>query len=189
MKPGDATVPLVGLAAFSGTGKTTLLRRLLPLLAAQGLRVGVVKHAHHDFDTDIPGKDSYELRRAGATQMLVASRRRWALVTELAGEREPRLDALLAQLDSNALDLILVEGFKAEHFPKIELHRPQLGHPLLCLADRSIIAVATDAPLAVEPGVPVLDLNRPEEIAAFILHTLAARHAVRSAAQRATSTS
>jgi molybdopterin-guanine dinucleotide biosynthesis protein B len=182
MKPANATVPLVGLAAFSGTGKTTLLRRLLPLLKARGLRIGVVKHAHHDFDTDIPGKDSYELRRAGATQMLVASRRRWALVTELAGEREPRLDVLLAQLDRDALDLILVEGFKAEHFPKIELHRPQLGHPLLCLTDRSIIAVATDAPLVVEPGVPVLDLNRPEEIAAFILHTLAARHAIRGAA-------
>jgi molybdopterin-guanine dinucleotide biosynthesis adapter protein len=188
MTPVNASVPLVGLAAFSGTGKTTLLRCLLPLLTARGLRVGVIKHAHHDFDTDIPGKDSYELRRAGATQMLVASRRRWALVTELAGEREPRLDALLAQLDGDALDLILVEGFKAERFPKIELYRPQLGHPLLCLADRSIVAVATDAPLATEPGVPVLDLNRPEEIAAFILHTLAARHAVRGAGQTPRST-
>jgi molybdopterin-guanine dinucleotide biosynthesis protein B len=179
MSPVNATVPLIGLAAFSGTGKTTLLRRLLPLLTAQGLRVGVVKHAHHEFDTDIPGKDSYELRRAGAAQMLVASRRRWALVTEIAGEHEPRLETLLAQLDGDALDLVLVEGFKAERFPKIELHRPRLGHPLLCLADRSIVAVATDAPLAVEPGVPVLDLNRPEEIAAFVLRTLAARHTVR----------
>jgi molybdopterin-guanine dinucleotide biosynthesis protein B len=114
--------------------------------------------------------------------MLVASRNRWALVTELGGEQEPRLAALLAQLDTDALDLVLVEGFKAERIPKIELHRPQLGHPLLCLADRSIIALATDAPPALEPGVPVLDLNRPDEIAAFILRTLAAPRPVRSAA-------
>ena len=165
-------IPLLGFAAYSGTGKTTLLRRLLPLLKARGLRVGVVKHAHHSFDTDIPGKDSYELRKAGAAQMLVASRRRWALVTETASAREPRLEDALRHLDQASLDLILVEGFKAESFPKIELHRPGLGHPLLCHDDRSIIAVATDAPLAIDPGVPQLDLNRPDEIAEFILRAL-----------------
>jgi len=166
------TIPLLGFAAYSGTGKTTLLRRLLPLLKARGLRVGVVKHAHHGFDTDIPGKDSYELRKAGAAQMLVASRRRWALVTETSNAHEPRLEEMLRRLDQSSLDLILIEGFKAETFPKIELHRPGLGHPLLCRHDGSIIAVATDVPLAVDPGVPQLDLNRPHEIAEFILRAL-----------------
>jgi len=165
-------IPLLGFAAYSGTGKTTLLRQLLPLLKARGLRVGVVKHAHHSFDTDIPGKDSYELRKAGAAQMLVASRRRWALVTETASAREPRVEEMLRHLDQASLDLIVIEGFKAESFPKIELHRPSLGHPLLCHDDRSIIAVATDTPLAIDPGVPQLDLNRPPEIVEFMLRAL-----------------
>jgi molybdopterin-guanine dinucleotide biosynthesis protein B len=163
-------VPVLGIAAYSGTGKTTLLRKMLPLLRARGLRVAMVKHAHHSFDTDIPGKDSYELRRAGATQMLVASRHRWALVTETGDAAEPRLDELLAHLDHDNLDAILVEGFKAESFPKIELHRPSQGQPLLCTLDRSIIAIATDAPLGHAVGIPVLDLNRPDAIVAFILN-------------------
>jgi len=162
-------VPVLGVAAYSGTGKTTLLRKVLPQLRARGLRVGMVKHAHHSFDTDIPGKDSYELRRAGAVQMLVASRHRWALVTETGDAAEPRLDELLVHLDHDNLDLILVEGFKAESFPKIELHRPSQGHPLLCTLDESIIAVATDAPLSHPVRVPTLDLNRPEAIVDFIL--------------------
>ncbi|MFL6646674.1 MAG: molybdopterin-guanine dinucleotide biosynthesis protein MobB [Sulfurifustaceae bacterium] len=161
--------PILGIAAYSGTGKTTLLRKILPQLRGRGLRVAVVKHAHHSFDTDVPGKDSYELRKAGAVQMLVASRHRWALITETGDANEPRLDELLGQLDQSNLDLILVEGFKAEAFPKIELHRPSLGHPLLCVLDRSILAIATDAPLAVEPRIPVLDLNRPGGIVDFIL--------------------
>ncbi|HXZ45683.1 MAG TPA: molybdopterin-guanine dinucleotide biosynthesis protein B, partial [Pseudolabrys sp.] len=99
---------MLGFAAYSGTGKTTLLRQLLPLLKARGLRVGVVKHAHHSFDTDIPGKDSYELRKAGAAQMLVASRRRWALVTETASAREPRVEEMLRHLDQASLDLIVI---------------------------------------------------------------------------------
>ncbi len=167
--PSRAQIPILGIAAYSGTGKTTLLRKILPQLRAQGLRVAVVKHAHHSFDTDIPGKDSFELRKAGAVQMLVASRHRWALVTETGDGSEPRLEALLDRLDHENLDLILVEGFKAEAIPKIELHRPSLGHPLLCTLDRSIIAIASDAPLLVKPGIPMLDLNRPEDIAAFIL--------------------
>lgn len=164
-----AKVPVLGIAAYSGTGKTTLLRKMLPQLRAHGLRVAMVKHAHHSFDTDIPGKDSYELRRAGATQMLVASRHRWALVTETGDAAEPRLDELLAHLDHDNLDLILVEGFKAELFPKIELHRPSQGQPLLCTLDNSIIAVASDAPLGHAPPVPILDLNRPDEVVEFIL--------------------
>jgi molybdopterin-guanine dinucleotide biosynthesis protein B len=162
-------VPVLGVAAYSGTGKTTLLRRILPQLRARGLRVAMVKHAHHSFDTDVPGKDSYELRKAGATQMLVASRHRWALVTETGDAAEPRLEELLAHLDHASLDLILVEGFKAESFPKIELHRPSQGHPLLCTLDPSIIALAADALLPHTPLIPLLDLNKPEAIVDFIL--------------------
>ncbi len=169
----NAHLPIVGFAAYSGTGKTTLLKELLPLLRARGLRVGVVKHAHHSFDLDHPGKDSYELRKSGAAQMLIASRSRWALVVELARDREPRLDEVLLELDQAALDLILVEGFKDEQFPKIELHRPGLGQPLLFPEDDAIIAVASDTPLEDTRRLPQLDLNRPEEIAAFIVDYVA----------------
>jgi molybdopterin-guanine dinucleotide biosynthesis protein B len=164
----NAHLPIVGFAAFSGTGKTTLLKKLLPLLGARRLRVGVVKHAHHTFDVDHPGKDSYELRKSGAAQILVASRARWALVVEQARDREPRLDEVLLELDQAALDLILVEGFKDERFPKIELHRQSLRRPLLFPDDDAIIAVATDTPLEDTGNLPQLDLNRPEEIAAFV---------------------
>jgi molybdopterin-guanine dinucleotide biosynthesis protein B len=165
-----ARVPLLGIAAWSGTGKTTLLRQILPRLRRRGLRVGMIKHAHHSFDIDVPGKDSYELRKAGAAQMLVASRHRWALVTERDSGDEPRLDEVLRHLDQDALDLVLVEGFKHEPLPKIELHRPSLGHPLLCLHDRTIVAIATDEPLSVDPGIPVLDINDPDGVCEFILN-------------------
>lgn len=169
----QARVPVLGFAAFSGTGKTTLLAELLRIFRARGYRVGVVKHAHHAFDIDQPGKDSYELRRAGARQMLVGSRRRWALVTETEGEREPRLDELLRRLDQDALDFVLVEGFKGEAFAKIELHRPRLGHPLLHPHDPAIVALATDEPATAGTRLPVLDLNRPAEVAEFVLRYLA----------------
>ena len=169
----NAHLPIVGFAAFSGTGKTTLLKELLVLLSARGLRVGVVKHAHHSFEMDHPGKDSYELRKSGAAQMLIASRARWALVVERTRDREPRLDEVLLELDQAALDLILVEGFKDERFAKIELHRPSLRRPLLCTDDDAIIAVATDAPLDNTRDLPQLDLNRPEVIAAFIVDYVA----------------
>ncbi|MCK5366068.1 MAG: molybdopterin-guanine dinucleotide biosynthesis protein B [Gammaproteobacteria bacterium] len=165
----NAHLPIVGFAAFSGTGKTTLLKELLPLLRARGLRVGVVKHAHHTFELDHPGKDSYELRKSGAAQMLIASRSRWALVVERTRDREPRLDEVLLELDQAALDLILVEGFKDEQFAKIELHRPSLRQPLLFPDDDAIIAIASDTPLDDTGRLPQLDLNRPEEIAAFII--------------------
>ena len=164
----NAHLPIVGFAAWSGTGKTTLLKELLPLLSARELRVGMVKHAHHSFDLDHPGKDSYELRKSGAAQMLIASRSRWALMVERVREREPRLDDVLLELDQAALDLILVEGFKDERFPKIELHRPSLRRPLLFPDDDTVIAVATDAPLPDTGRLPQLDLNRPDEIAAFV---------------------
>jgi len=164
----NAHLPIVGFAAFSGTGKTTLLKELLPLLRGRGLRVGVVKHAHHSFEMDHPGKDSYELRKSGAAQMLIASRTRWALVVERAIDREPGLDEVLLELDQAALDLILVEGFKDEQFAKIELHRPSLRRPLLFPDDDAIIAIATDTPLADTGRLPQLDLNRPAGVAAFI---------------------
>lgn len=167
-------IPLLGFCAFSGTGKTTLLKRLLPLLKTKGLRIGVVKHAHHQFEIDHPGKDSYELRHTGATQILVASRKRLAWVKELPEDHsEPGLEEALQLLDPDALDLVLVEGFKQAAFPKIELHRPSLGKPLLYSTLPGIIAIATDAPLS-KPDVQLLqlNLNQPAEIADFIIKTI-----------------
>lgn len=164
-------LPLIGFSAFSGTGKTTLLTRLLPLLKEQGLRIGAIKHAHHQFEIDHQHKDSYRLRKAGADQMLVASRNLIALITEREDDQtEPELSDLLMSLDTRALDLVLVEGFKREHFPKIELHRPSLGKELLYPNDPNIIAIATDARLSTIPcHIPVLDLNNPKEIVDFLL--------------------
>ena len=167
-----AQVPLLGFVAFSNTGKTTLLASLLPLLRQRGLRIGVIKHARHGFDIDHPGKDSYVLREAGAAQMLIGAPQRWALVTETPGQGDPRLDDLLPHLDQRRLDCILVEGFKHEPFPKMELHRPNQGHPLMCLSDETIIAVASDGPLAVELQLPILDLNNSLQIVDFVYHSL-----------------
>ena len=162
-------IPLIGFVAFSGTGKTTLLTQLIPLLKARGMRPAVIKHTHHQFDIDTPGKDSYELRQAGAEQVMVASRRRWALMVETPQQTsDPQLEPLLLHLDSAALDLVLVEGFKHASIPKIELHRPSLHHPLLYPEDSNIIAIASDAKLPVKPPLPVLDLNNPVEIVDFI---------------------
>jgi len=162
--------PILGFCAYSGTGKPTLLTALLPLLKANNVRVGVIKHAHHKFDTDQPGKDSYELRKAGAKQMLVSSGKRWALINELfEGEQEAGLAELVGRLDSNELDLILVEGFKREAFPKIELHRPELGKPPMYPQDDNVIAFATNATAPADIGIPVLDLDQVEDIAEFIV--------------------
>jgi molybdopterin-guanine dinucleotide biosynthesis protein MobB len=168
-----AKKPVLGIAAFSGTGKTTLLTRLLPLLGARGLRVGMIKHAHHSFEIDTPGKDSYELRKAGAAQMLIASARRWALMVDHEHRGEPRLAQALARLDQDSLDLILVEGFKTEPIPKIELHRPCLGKPAMYPGDDTVVAVATDGDLPVVTELPVLDINDVEAIAGFVLQWLA----------------
>ena len=162
------TLPVLGFAAFSGTGKTTLLKQLIPLLAAKGVRVGVIKHAHHNFDVDKPGKDSFELRKAGAQQMLVASARRWALMTENDGLSDPELDVLVTRLDPDSIDMVLVEGFKHVPYTRIELHRPALGHPLLYPEDSNIIAVAADAPID-SGDLPLLDLNNAAAIRDFIL--------------------
>lgn len=174
----DYPLPLVGFCAFSGTGKTTLLTHLLPLLKSRGLRVGVVKHAHHRFDIDYPGKDSYELRLAGASQMLVASRKRMAWVKETQENRpEPVLEEALLALETEHLDLVLVEGFKQAAIPKIELHRASLGKPLMYPSMSDIIAIATDAPLADKNiNLPLLNLNQPVEIAEFIIETILQPH-------------
>lgn len=169
--PARFPVPLLGFAAFSGTGKTTLLLQLLPLLKEAGLRVAVVKHAHHSFDVDRPGKDSYRMRSNGADEVLVAGRCRMAWIRECADEtREPRLGEALAILDPANLDLVLVEGFKTEAFPKIELHRPALGLPLLFPRDPHVVAVASDGELAADPGdLPQLPLNEPRQVLSFVL--------------------
>jgi molybdopterin-guanine dinucleotide biosynthesis protein MobB len=160
--------PVLGFAACSGTGKTTLLKQLIPLLAARGVRVAVIKHAHHDFDIDKPGKDSYELRKAGARQMLVASGRRWALMNETEDTGDPRLDDLLGRLNHEDIDLVLVEGFRHVPFPRIELHRPSLGHERLQPGDQGLVAMATDEP--VDTGsLPRLDINDVNAVAEFVL--------------------
>jgi len=165
-----APFPVIGFAAYSGTGKTTLLTRLLPLLSAHELRVGMIKHSHHDFEIDKPGKDSYRLREAGAQQVLIASPHRTVWIGENPQPREPKLDELLARIAPDSLDLVLVEGFRHVAFPKIELHRAATGKPLLHLDDSSIIAVASDAPL--ETSLPCLDINQPESVAGFILEMM-----------------
>ncbi|AXY40753.1 molybdopterin-guanine dinucleotide biosynthesis protein B [Halomonas sp. JS92-SW72] len=166
--PLDASLPLLGIAAWSGTGKTTLLEALLPRLAERGLRVAVIKHAHHTFDVDQPGKDSHRLRQAGAAPMLVASRERLALMMETPGQQEPDLARLVALVATQAPDLVLVEGFKAWPLPKLELHRPALGKPLRVAEDPWVRAVACDAPLALPEGVETLDLNDLAALADWI---------------------
>ncbi len=166
----EHSIPLLGFAAWSGAGKTTLLTRLLPVLRTRGLEVAMIKHAHHHFDVDKPGKDSYELRQAGAGQVLIASSRRFALMVENppGEEADPVLSELVGRIDPRRADLILVEGFKREPIPKIEIHRPALGKPLLCTEDPHIIAVATDRPDAVPDGLRTLPLDDVCLIAAFI---------------------
>ncbi len=165
----ECRVPVLGFAAYSGTGKTTLLTELIPLLKDTGLRLGVIKHAHHKVDIDKPGKDSYELRKAGAGQVLLATAQRWALMVEEDAKGDPDLQRMLDRLDASILDLILVEGFRHVPFPKIELHRPALGKPLLFPQDSSIIAIAIDGELPTDTQLPVLDINSPHAIRDFIL--------------------
>lgn len=170
-------IPLLAVAAWSGTGKTTLLKKLIPALCARGVRPGLIKHTHHDMDVDTPGKDSYELRKAGATQTLVASSQRWALMTETPDEKELDLGWLVSRMDATKLDLVLVEGFKHEPVPKILLWREDCGHDVTELTiDEHVIAVASDVTLGLK--VPMLDLNDIEEVAEFVLHWLAQKEAV-----------
>jgi len=161
--------PVLGFAAYSGTGKTTLLIQLIPLLKNQGLRIGAIKYSHHDVEIDQPGKDSYRIRTAGGSPMLLVSPYRSALITDFAVPRQISLKDQLQALPLNTLDLILVEGFRDQAFPKIELHRPILGKPLLYPNDPDIIAIATDKPLLIPPHLTRLDLNQPPAICQFIM--------------------
>jgi len=156
---------VIGLAGWSGAGKTTLLSRVIPLLLGKGLRVSVIKHAHHHFDVDVPGKDSWVHRQSGATEVLVSSANRWALMHELRGAAEPRLPELLSKM--SPVDLVVVEGFKSEPHRKIEVHRAANGKPHLFPGDPEIAGIATDA--AVETALPVAHLDDIEAVAAMML--------------------
>jgi len=169
-------LPVIGFVAPSGSGKTNLLQKLVPVLKDRGLRIGYLKHAHHTFELDVPGKDSYEIRAAGAGQVLLASHRRWALQSEQAnGGDDPSLEKMLHRFDADRLNLILVEGFKHAVYPKIEVHRTTLGKPPLYPQDSDIIAVATDHKLPGEDHPPQLPIEDPEAIADFVQGYLATR--------------
>ncbi|MBL5932540.1 molybdopterin-guanine dinucleotide biosynthesis protein MobB [Lelliottia amnigena] len=159
--------PVLAIAAWSGTGKTSLLKKLIPALYARGIRTGVIKHTHHNMDIDKPGKDSYELRRAGAAQTMVASAQRWALMTETPEKDTLDLNYLVSRMDHSALDLVFVEGFKHDSVAKILLFRQGTGHGIDELTlDQDVIAVASDVSLTIQ--MPVLNLNDTDEIADFI---------------------
>jgi len=155
---------VIGLAGWSGAGKTTLLTRIIPYFLGQGLRVSVIKHAHHSFDVDVPGKDSWVHRQSGAVEVLVSSGQRWALMHELRGAAEPRLPELLKKM--SPVDLVVVEGFKSEPHRKIEVHRAANGKAMLFPDDPAIVGIATDA--AVETALPVAHLDDIPAIAAMM---------------------
>jgi molybdopterin-guanine dinucleotide biosynthesis protein B len=156
---------IFGFAGWSGSGKTTLIEKLIPLFVARGLKLSLIKHAHHTFDVDQPGKDSYRHRHAGCTEVLVSSSRRWALVHELRGAPEPGFAELLERL--SPCDLVLIEGFKREHVPKLEVYRAVTGEPLLHPEDRNIVAIAADRRL--ETALPQFDLDDAPGIASFVM--------------------
>jgi len=159
---------IFGFAGWSGSGKTTLIEKLIPLFVERGLKVSLIKHAHHTFDVDQPGKDSYRHRHAGCTEVLVSSSRRWALVHELRGAVEPGFAELLERL--SPCDLVLIEGFKRERMPKLEVYRAVTGEPLLHPQDEDIVAIASDR--RVETKLPQFDLNDAKKIADFVLRHL-----------------
>ncbi|MDR9436819.1 MAG: molybdopterin-guanine dinucleotide biosynthesis protein B [Thiohalophilus sp.] len=165
----EAPCPLLGFVGYSGSGKTTLLTQLIALLRERGYQLGVIKHAHHQFDIDYPGKDSYELRHAGASQMLVASQNRWALITETPLQNhDPQLEELIPKLDCDGLDLILVEGFKHAAYTKLEVYRDVVSHSPLYVDDPQIIALITELPTDIDAGLSLLDINNPPAIADFV---------------------
>ena len=157
-----------GIAGYSGSGKTTLMENLIPQFVMEGLKVSVIKHAHHNFDVDRPGKDSYRHREAGASEVLVTSDKRWVLMHEARGEEEPTLEHLLTRFSD--CDLVLVEGFKTEPIPKLEVHRVANAKPPLYPQDKNVIAIACDEPVATR--LPQFNLNDAEGIAHFIIQHL-----------------
>jgi molybdopterin-guanine dinucleotide biosynthesis protein MobB len=162
-------LPMIGFSAYSGTGKTTLIKQVIPLLKLKGLKIAVIKHAHHHFDLDRPGKDSYELRKSGADHTIICTTTRMAAISEFADpDEEPSLQEIVDTLDTDKFDILLVEGYKHLAFAKIELHRAVLGKPYLYPGDPTIIALACDATPSDAPVIPVLDINSPQQIAEFI---------------------
>lgn len=161
---------IIGFAGWSGSGKTTLITKVIPQLTARGLKVSTIKHAHHGFDLDQPGKDSFFHRAAGATEVIISSAKRFAILHELREEPEWDLPALLGKI--SPVDLVLIEGFKRDPFPKLEVHRAANGKPLLHPDDPHIIAIASDRPLP-HAKIPVLDLNDTEAIVDFLLERAA----------------
>lgn len=157
---------IIGLAGWSGSGKTTLITKLIPCLIARGVKVSTLKHAHHGFDLDQPGKDSFFHRAAGATEVIISSARRWAILHELREELEWDLRALVAKMAP--VDLVLVEGFKRDAFPKLEIHRAANGKPLIHPDDPHIVAIASDVALP-QARIPVIDLNDIKAIADLLL--------------------
>jgi len=167
------STPLLGIVAYSGTGKTTLLKQLIPYLSSQGIHVGLIKHTHHNVDVDTPGKDSFELRKAGAHQTMVASHQRWALMTETPAQETLNLQYLASRFDSHSLDMILVEGFKHEDIDKIALYRKVIAKPFEDLIDSRVIAIASDSYF--NHHLPLLDLNNTAVIGQFIIRWLSTK--------------
>jgi molybdopterin-guanine dinucleotide biosynthesis adapter protein len=161
-------VKVLGFAGWSGSGKTTLIEKLIPLLVKRGLRVSLLKHAHHSFDVDVPGKDSYRHRHAGAAEVLVTSSRRWVLMHELRGAQEPAFEEQVRHI--SPCDLLIVEGYKFAPIPKLEVWRAETGEGMLHLKDSNIVAVASDS--KVDTRLPLLDLNDAAAIADFIVQHL-----------------
>ena len=159
-----AAMKVFGFAGYSGSGKTTLIEQLIPRFAAEGLRVSLVKHTHHGFDIDKPGKDSFRFRAAGAQEVMLAGAQRWALMHELRDDAEPALADLLAHM--SPCDVVLVEGFRSVEIPKIEVHRPSTGHSLIHPVFPNVVAVASDE--LIDVRVPRLDLNDVAAIAEFV---------------------
>ncbi|HYD66465.1 molybdopterin-guanine dinucleotide biosynthesis protein B [Azospirillum sp.] len=157
---------IFGLTGWSGSGKTTLAVKLLPALIGRGLRVSTIKHAHKGFDIDHPGKDSHNHRMAGATEVLVSSPKRWALMHELRDEPEPTLEELVRKLQP--VDLLLIEGFKRDRHPKLEVWRPSVGKPLIAAEDPTVVAIASDGPVP-DARVPVFHIDDAEAMAAFVV--------------------
>tara|TARA_Y100000766_G_scaffold40642_1_gene30746 strand:+ start:522 stop:1037 length:516 start_codon:yes stop_codon:yes gene_type:complete len=162
---------IIGFAAFSGTGKTTLIKKIVSILSKR-FTVSVIKHAHHDFDLDHPGKDSYEIRKSGAENILISSEKRWALIHENKKNKELTLENLLDILENINSDIVLVEGFKKENFPKIELFRKEIGKDLLFYNDKNIIAFATDSNMDIDENIEKLDINEPQQIVDYIIKFL-----------------
>lgn len=160
---------IFGIAGYSGSGKTTLIERLIPLFTGRGLRVSLIKHAHHKFDIDHPGKDSYRHRLAGCSEVLIASSARWALMHELRGAAEPTLQDLIKHIAP--CDLLLIEGFKREPIPKLEVYRSVVGEPLMFPQDPDIVSIASDQ--RVDTKLPQFNIDDAPAVAAFILRHVA----------------